>query len=272
VIEWGAQPSMGDESDLIAAIYDAAIDPTRWDEVVKRIVEATKSCSGGLIVQQSNGVHLTALCNTNPFYTAAYIETYHKLNPLNAFASRLAPGEIRTGTFILQSDTYKASAFHNEYAYPQGWADVVAIGLQNAPNAFGNLSLQRSPDAVWVEPKEWHVLEKLAPHLKRAAELHRLLSRAKGTIDSLGAAVAAAGFAVFLLTGDCRVVFANAKAEDLVRRGAGLRYERGRLAAATPAPTRRLQALARAAERPRRSDGDPPAAPWNCHAAAAVRR
>jgi hypothetical protein len=31
------------DSDLIAAIYDAIIDPSRWDEVVKRIVEATKS-------------------------------------------------------------------------------------------------------------------------------------------------------------------------------------------------------------------------------------
>ena len=34
---------MADDADLIAAIYDAIIDPSRWDEVVKRIVEATKS-------------------------------------------------------------------------------------------------------------------------------------------------------------------------------------------------------------------------------------
>jgi hypothetical protein len=60
-------------------------------------------------------------------------------------------------------------------------------------------------------------LETLAPHLKRAAEIHQLLSRARMATDSLAAAVAAAGFAVFLLAKDCRVVFANAKAEDLVR-------------------------------------------------------
>jgi len=34
------------DGDLIAAIYDAVIEPSRWDEVVKRIVEATKSHSG----------------------------------------------------------------------------------------------------------------------------------------------------------------------------------------------------------------------------------
>jgi hypothetical protein len=38
--------SSGD--DLIAAIYDVIIEPSRWDEVVNRIVEATKSMSGGL--------------------------------------------------------------------------------------------------------------------------------------------------------------------------------------------------------------------------------
>jgi hypothetical protein len=37
--------------DLIAAIYDSVIDPSRWDEVVKRIVEATKSFSGNLLLQ-----------------------------------------------------------------------------------------------------------------------------------------------------------------------------------------------------------------------------
>ena len=42
-----------------------------------------------------------------------------------------------------------------------------------------------------------------------------ILSRTRATTESLGAAVAAAGFAVFILTGDSRVVFANAKAEDL---------------------------------------------------------
>jgi DNA-binding CsgD family transcriptional regulator len=118
------------------------------------------------------------------------------------------------------------------------------------------LLVHRSPDAIWVEPKEWHLLETLAPHLKRAAEVHQLLSRARAATESLGAAVAAAGFAVFLLTKDCRVFFANSKAEELVRRGAGFRYERGRLAAATPVLTQRLRALAHDGARPERADGE----------------
>ena len=50
VLRGGASIMAGD-TDLIAAIYDAIIDPSGWDEVVKRIVEATKSFSGICVSQ-----------------------------------------------------------------------------------------------------------------------------------------------------------------------------------------------------------------------------
>ncbi len=148
------------------------------------------------------------------------------------------------------------AAYYDEFVRPQGWAGFVAAGLARTPDAFALLALTRSPNAVWMKPAEWHLLETLAPHLQRAAALHTLLARSRATTDSLATAVAAAGFAVFLLTGNCRVLFANPKAEDLVCRQMGLRYERGQLAAATPALTHRLQALARAGSWQGRGEGD----------------
>ncbi|MGH6794943.1 MAG: helix-turn-helix transcriptional regulator [Methylocella sp.] len=244
------------EGDLIAAIYDAIIDPSHWDEVVKRIVEATKSKSGGLVTHQGDATNLTALCRVDPFYANAYVQTYHKINPLAAPARSVAPGEVRACSYITQTDSFKASAFFNEYFRPQGSDDLVVIGLLRAPNAFAHLALIRSPAAIWVEPAEWNLLENLAPHMRRTAAIHDLLSRARATTDSVAMAVAAAGFAVFLLTGDSRVLFANPKAEDLVRHRTGLRVERGQLAAMTPALTHQLQALARAGSRPGRDGGD----------------
>jgi DNA-binding CsgD family transcriptional regulator len=107
-----------------------------------------------------------------------------------------------------------------------------------------------------MEPPEWKLLESIAPHLQRSASIHDMLSRAGAATDSIGAAVAAAGLAIFLLTEDCRIVVANARAEDLVRRGIGLRIERGRLAAATPSLTQRLRAFVCEAARPARGGGD----------------
>ncbi len=120
---------MADDADLIAAIYDAAIDPSRWDEVVRRIVIATKSVSGGLFIQLADAADLSAMCNCDPFYTDAFVHHYHKINPLVASGAAIPPGEVRSATPFTQTDPFKASVFCNEFMVPQGWADFVAIGL-----------------------------------------------------------------------------------------------------------------------------------------------
>lgn len=244
------------DRDLIAATYDAGIDPSGWEKAVKRIVAATKSVSGGLHIRQAEATPLLASDNLDPVYVDAYAQTWNKLDPLIAIGLAASLGAWKTCTCIAQTDKFRASAFFNEFMRPQEHADLIGVSLVRGPHFSAHLALHRSQDAVWVEPKEWNLLETLAPHLKRAAEIHQLLSRARTSTDSLGAAVAAAGFAAFLLTEDCRVIFANAKAEDLVRRGAGLRYEHGWLAAATPYLAHRLHALAREAARPLRAEGD----------------
>lgn len=247
---------MADDTDLIAAIYDAAIDAAGWDDVVKRIVAATGSLSGSLIIHEADTSRFKALWNIDPFYACAYAKTYCKINPLAAAAATIAPGEISTGTYLTQTDRFKASPFYNEFARPQGWADVVRIGLARTSDAAARLVLHRSPDAIWMKPAQWQLLETVAPHLKRAAAIQGLLSRASATTESLAAVDIAAGIAVFILAKDCRVLYANAKAEDILRRQIGLRYEHGRLAAATPALTARLKALAREGARPGRGESD----------------
>jgi DNA-binding CsgD family transcriptional regulator len=109
---------------------------------------------------------------------------------------------------------------------------------------------------MWIEPAQWHLLETLVPHLQRAAEVHRLLARSTAITDSLGQAFAAAGFAVFLVTEDCRILFNNARAEDLLRRRAGVQYSWGRLAATDHAVGERLQALVRAGAKTLRGTGN----------------
>ncbi|MBO0733168.1 MAG: helix-turn-helix transcriptional regulator [Methylocapsa sp.] len=245
---------MTKESDLIAAIYDCAFDPSRWGGVVKRIVEATKSVSGALITKQADAAIVTASCNVDPRYADAYANHYRKMDPFESAVATLAPGEVKAGTFLTQTDSFRASVFYNEFFRPQGWAEAVALGLFRKSTVCGYLAFQRPPNAIRVEEPEWHLLETLAPHLRRAAELQQRLARERAITDSLGAAISGAGFAVFLLTGDCRIHCANAKAEDLLRANAGLRCERGRLAAAFPALTHRLRALVRSADQAGRTE------------------
>jgi hypothetical protein len=49
---------------------------------VLRIVEETKSVSGGLHIQQADTISLSATCNVDPFYAAEYVQNYAKINPV----------------------------------------------------------------------------------------------------------------------------------------------------------------------------------------------
>jgi DNA-binding CsgD family transcriptional regulator len=187
-----------------------------------------------------------------PLLAGAYGQTYYKNDPLRTPEWRIAPGEVRACTYT-QTETFKASAYYDEFVRPQGWSSLVVTGLARTPDSFALLALTRSPHALWMEAAQAHLLETLAPHLQRAAAVHSLLAQTRATANALAAAT---GFAVFLLSASCRILFANPKAEELLCRRMGLLCANGRLAAASPALTHRLQALARAGARPGRGEGE----------------
>jgi hypothetical protein len=130
--------------DLIAAIYDAIIEPSGWHEVVKSIVEATKSFSGNLVLQQADAGSLTALYNVDPLYADVYAQTYYKNDPLNTPAWSIAPGEVRACSYT-HTDSFRASAYYDEFVRPQGWVDLVVTALARTPNAFSLLALTNRP-------------------------------------------------------------------------------------------------------------------------------
>lgn len=233
-------------AEILTAIYDAVLEPSRWDEVVGRIVAATNSVSGSIAIRRSGSIHLSAIHNMDPFYLDLYAKNFYNRNPLDTLKDSLSPGQIRSYTKVTQSRTFKSSAYFNEFIHPQGWGDGVISCLARGQTASGYFGIIRSPDRMLVEPAEWNLLETVVPHLQRAVEVQRLLLRATTIADSLGQAFTAAGFGVLLVSGDCGVLFGNAKAEEHIRRRVGLGYARGRLVATDRVVNQRLQALVRA--------------------------
>lgn len=242
-------------ADILELIYDAALDPSRWDEAVARIVARTNSVSASLATQRGNTVHLSAIHNIDPFYADAYAKRWYRNNPLDVFKTTVAPGELKAYTRISQADRFKATAYFNEFVRPQGWGDGVIACLRRGPTSVGYFGVIRSSNRIWIEPAEWHLLESLVPHVQRAVEVDRLLARATAITDSLGQAFAAAGFGVFLVTEDCRILFTNAEAEELLRRCVGLVYRWGHLTASDRAVGERLQGLVRGGSKPARGTG-----------------
>lgn len=194
--------------------------------------------------------------NMDPLYLDAYAKNWFNNNPLDVFKESVSPGQIKAYTHITQTDTFTASAYFNEFVRPQQWGDGIIACLARGEASSGYFGIIRSPNRIWVEPAEWHLLETVVPHLQRAIEVQQLLSRSTMITDSLSTAFSAAGFGVYLVTKDCRILFCNAQAETMLRRCAGLRYSRGRLVATDHMISERLRNLVRGGTTTEHGDND----------------
>jgi DNA-binding CsgD family transcriptional regulator len=245
--------------DLIAAIYDAALDSERWPLVLDRLAETLGASAGTLIRQNlitAKGKMIAT--RVDPKFGQLYNDHYSSLKILPNRAGRPPVGTCLTDRMIVRREEFVRTEFYSDFMRPWGFiiSSVLKVHIFMEGDYEIYVSFGRSAKYGEWEPSHLELLRRFAPHLHRTAAVSAILSGSRATIGSLAAAVAAVGFAVFLVTEDCHILFANAKAEDLLRCKVGLSCNFGRLAAATPALTQRLTALARAGSQPGRAEGD----------------
>lgn len=234
------RPTIDDR--LVSEIYDCALDPSAWATVLQTVGEATNSVSAGISFRRRGYMQVEAAYNVDPHYNDLYRDYYSKICPLTPLTLRQAPG-LRYGWSVTQSERYKASEYFNDWARPQDWMEIVGVDLFWNTVDVGGLALWRPGSALELDPAAIDLLQRAAPHLRRAYSIRALLDQAASAEESLKRAVQAAGFALVLLTPDGKVAFANPRAEALLRGQDGLRVSNGRLTALTPALTERLRAL-----------------------------
>ena len=73
-------------SDLVEDIYDAALEPARWNDVVVGINEFVGGQACGIfskdVISKAGTTHY--FCGADPHYIKLYAEHYSKLGPLTA--------------------------------------------------------------------------------------------------------------------------------------------------------------------------------------------
>src|SRR5579883_3510026 len=111
----------------------------------------------------------------DPACAASYANHYHKLNPFEALAAESGPLRIFRWLAILKSQKFKMNS-----AALSGGRNSSRPVCHVQPMA-AQIAFQRSAGAIWITPKEWHLLETLAPHLMRAAEIYGLLPQPRGS-------------------------------------------------------------------------------------------
>lgn len=244
------------EMHLIGDIYDAALTPGLWPQVLRQLVELT-DCNSAII---------TALDHLNPDYTVAFthnipaapLQVYREAGLDRLDMELHIPPMLRTGVGTIVSSTTmhgsqeeylrRAGDFYERCLKPSRIYYVAGMLLEHGDFRSATLGVHRPPEAAPLGAEHTARLARLAPHFRRALQIHRQLTAVQRHNVLLYRMLDAMVAGVLLLDARGHVRYANPAAEALLRRHDSLRLTmRAELQAAQPAANATLQALLRAA-------------------------
>jgi hypothetical protein len=121
-------------SELIGEIYDAALDPSLWTDVVGKAAGFVGGSAAAIFSKSptaGNGnVYYEA--GTDPYYRDLYFEKYVKLDPSTCghyFADVEQPIAVAD---LMPYSEFLETRFYEEWARPQGLVDFVSAVLDKS--------------------------------------------------------------------------------------------------------------------------------------------
>jgi len=243
-------------SGLIGRIYDCALDPALWPEVLADInrqlgfLQATLTLqtmpTGAVLLSVASGISDDWLERSRA-YGPEVIEGWGGAARIGAvpleepaLLSEMNPGLLAG---------HSGNAFYEDWYKPQGLGDTAAVVLTRDANSLASISLTRHTDQGAIDAQILEAIRLLAPHLRRAVTISRLLDVRAVAAATFESVIDRAGTPILITDGQLGLLHANAAAQALLDGRDALMLNGQRLATAMPATTQALAlAVAQAAE------------------------
>jgi DNA-binding winged helix-turn-helix (wHTH) protein len=230
-------------SALIGDIYDAALDPALWGNVLEKSsrfagAAAASLTSWGLT---SKAAKVQYTFGISPEAERAYEETYSKLDPRHTGIFFFGVGEIVSSSDIVPYEEMLESRLVKEYATPLGWVDIATALLEKSATGLAALNLIRGERHGRVDDTMRHRVRLLVPHFRRAVLIGKTIELKKAEADTLADTLDALGAGLFLVASTGRLVHANARGHAILAEEGILRAAGGRLVANDPAADQALR-------------------------------
>ena len=113
-------------SSLIEGIYDAALEPSRWADVIIDINDFVGGQACGIFSKNSISKFGVThyYCGADPHYIQLYPETHCKFDPL---ATLPAYGRVVSIPDLVPFAEYRRGRFYQEWLRPQGCVDAANV-------------------------------------------------------------------------------------------------------------------------------------------------
>jgi DNA-binding CsgD family transcriptional regulator/PAS domain-containing protein len=232
-------------SELVGAIYDCAVDSSRWETTLPALVAAFDGCNAVLslsdirydrfLINRSVGIEphwLRKLQDHLP-------EIHEQLG--QALASWTSLDEPYIVSRHLTPEYRAQSPYFNEMLKPQKISDILQYFLIGTPDRFAGFALSKDEPRGLIGPRDIELGRLLLPHIRRSVVISDLLDARTIENDRLTEVLNSLRAAVFLIDDRARILQANQAAQRMLRRGDALRDANGMLQATATSASAELK-------------------------------
>jgi DNA-binding CsgD family transcriptional regulator len=215
-------------SDIVSAVYEAAIRPDLWAATLEMISDYLGADSGMVLHLSASGddsfiIHRRLREDLNQLFLK-----HHTRNPYSFAFARAPNGKALVTEALIEKDLLYRTAFYADILAPQGIAEI--IGMRHADlsqhgtgGILFNFSKPRADDAEHAATR----LGDLVPHLSRAIDVTLLTNRLDTCQRYLDDMLAKMAGAIILLDRHGKIVRMTQSAESLLSEHDGLLTNRG---------------------------------------------
>ncbi len=236
--------SESDLDQLIAGIYSAVLDPSRWGACLDQISARLDAGSGIQVLANTCGLPAVVVSsNIEPDAGHRYLTRFRTVDPYMKGISQVkAPGIVAGSSVVPYSDLMKGE-YYNDFLKPQNlhWQLSLIFELDGLQSSY--LTFQRARAKGDFSEEDAQFLARLMPHLRTAVQVQRQLLVNQRHSQMLESALDDLERGVLIIGRDGKVIYMNRTAQTLVQRGAAVSIKGGRLRATDQSADRELRAL-----------------------------
>lgn len=224
-------------SRLIGDVYDAALDPALWGEVLGKVRQFVGGFAAALFSKdatQNRGDVYFDDGEIDPHFRDLYFARYIELDPTTSGQYFAEIGEPISTADLLPYEEFVETRFYKEWARPQGCVDFVGAVLDKTATSVAMFGVFRHERDGLADDGTRHRMRLIVPHIRRAALIGRVIDLKSAETTAFVDVLNGLSAATFLVDRTGQIVHANTSGHALIAQGTALRAAEGKLVATDP--------------------------------------
>ena len=235
---------------ILASLYDAMLDETRWPATSALIDEACGITGNGLMVAEGPKNDIRGLF-VGLYYRGQrredlereYLEHYHAIDERVPRFRQLPVSRLVHINDLYTAEELKTSPTYNELLRRAGMQDGLNVRLPGLDGSHIGWGLNDPVDSEGWGPSRIAMVHRLLPHIQQFVRVRQALVRAEARSSTVTALLDNPRIGVLELDRRGRIMEGNDRARSILRHGDGLLDRNGMLRARAPADQVRLERL-----------------------------